>query len=239
MVNRIADISLRKAALIAGLGYVVIFISATIGGIFANGPGDIPISASKLLASESLYGIGIAGWLIDFIADVVVAWALYVLFKPVSKSLSLLAAWFRLIFVGIAATNLLNLLIPLQLSRGADYLSVFEPGQVQALMLLFLNAFNDGILISFIFFGLHIFIIGYLIFKSSSSYIPRIIGVLLIVAAVGYQINSFANYLLPNIANYEATLFGIAIAPAIISEFLLMLWLLLKGGKIPEQKNVV
>ena len=89
--------------------------------------------------------------------------------------------------------------------------------------------------ISWIFFGLHIFLLGYLIFKS--SYIPRILGVLLMIAAIGYQINSFANVVLPNIANYEQTLFIVTVAvPAIISELLLTLWLLFRGRKIPEMK---
>jgi len=195
--------------------------------------GDAATTASNFIANDLLLRISIVSWLVVLVADVVVAWALYIFLKPVNKSLSLLAAWFRLVFVAIFGVSLLNLFMVLQLSSGSDYLSVFRVGQLQAHMMLFLGAFDYGVEISWVFFGLHIFIIGYLIFKS--SYIPRIFGILLIVASIGYQINSFANVLLPNVANYEATLFIVTVAvPAIISELLLTLWLLLRGRKIPE-----
>jgi len=167
------------------------------------------------------------------ISDAVVAWALYVLLKPVNKSLSLLMAWFRLIYIAISGFALVISLIALQLSKGADYLSVFEPGELQALIMLLLDAFANGTLIAFVFFGLHIFFLGYLIFKSSRATIPRILGVLLIVASVGYQINSFAKLLLPNLPDYVSIL----LLPAIIAEFSLILWLLLRGGKIEQQDN--
>ena len=103
-------------------------------------------------------------------------------------------------------------------------------------MMFILNAYWDGVLISFVFFGLHIFLIGYLIFKS--SYIPRILGVMLIVTSIGYQINSFANILVPNLGSYEPILFILAVGvPAIITELSLALWLLVRGGKIPEMKS--
>ncbi len=236
MTNRTADISLRKAARIAGLGYLAIFIFGILAGI-AGIPGlfDATTIASNLMANEVGFRIGIASWLIAHIADAVVAWALYVLLKPVNTSLSLLAAWFRLIFTGIAVINILNLLIALQLSKGADSLGVFEPGQLQAQMMLFLNAYWDGILISFVFFGLHIFFLGYLILKS--DYIPRILGVLLIVASIGYLINSFANFLIPNLGNSAGILLTVTITPAIIAELSLTLWLVIRGGKIEQQDN--
>ena len=237
MTNPIADISQRKAALIAGLGYLIVFV-ISIPANFWEGlvvQGDAATTASNIIANELIFRIGIASWLIVLIADALVAWALYIFLKPVNKSLSLLAAWFRLVYVAIFGITLLNLFVVLQLSRGTDYLSVFGTDQLQAQMMLFLTAYDFGVVISFVFFGLHIFLLGYLILKS--NYIPKILGVLLIVASIGYQINSFANVLLPNVANYEATLFIVTVAvPAIISEFLLTLWLLLRGRKIPEMK---
>ena len=235
MTNRTADISLRKAARIAGLGYVAIFIFGIYAGFAATGPGDSTTTAINKLANEVLFRSGIASWLIVLVADVVVAWALYILLKPVNKSLSLLAAWFRLIFTAIAAIALLNLLIALQLSKGADYLTVFTADQLQAQVILFLNAYWDLTLIAWVFFGLHIFLLGYLIFKS--GYIPRILGVLLIVASIGYLINSFANFLLPNIADSAGILLTVTITPAIIAELSLTLWLVIRGGKIEQQDN--
>jgi len=237
MANAIADMSLRKAALIAGLGYLIVFVIGVPATLWEGlvVQGDVAATASNFIANDLLLRISIVSWLVVLVADVVVAWALYIFLKPVNKSLSLLAAWFRLVFVAIFGVSLLNLFMVLQLSSGSDYLSVFGVGQLQAHMMLFLGAFDYGVEISWVFFGLHIFIIGYLIFKS--RYIPRIFGILLIVASIGYQINSFANILLPNVANYETTLFIVTVAvPAIISELLLTLWLLLRGRKIPELK---
>ncbi len=113
---------------------------------------------------------------------------------------------------------------------GADYFTVFEPGQLQAQVMLFLSAYDYGVNISFVFFGIHILVLGYLIFKS--DYIPRILGVLLIVASLGYLIDSFASFLSSNYANNEAAFVLIVAVPAVISEFSLTLWLLLKGGKV-------
>jgi len=118
---------------------------------------------------------------------------------------------------------------------GADYLTVFETDQLHALVLLNLNTHNSGFLIGLVFFGFHAFALGYLVFKS--GYIPRILGVLLIFVSLGYLVNSFANFLLPNYSNYEAIFYIVVFLPAFIAELSLSLWLLLKGGKIPEMKS--
>ena len=92
MTNRTADMSLSKAARIAGLGYLAIFIFGFYAGFAATGPGDSTTTAINKMANEVLFRSGIASWLIVLMADVVVAWALYILLKPVNRSLSLLAA---------------------------------------------------------------------------------------------------------------------------------------------------
>ena len=238
MTNRIADISLGKVARVAGLGYLIIFILGGFTNFIARDnlivAGDAATPASNIMASESLFRMGIAGGVIVLAADAVVAWALNIFLKPVNKSLSLIAAWFRLLFVAIAGINLLNLPIVLLLLSGADYLTVLETGQLQAQVMLFLGAHEFGINISWVFFGLHILVLGYLIFKS--DYIPRILGVLLIVASLGYFINSFASFLSSTYADNEASLLVVAV-PAIISEFSLTLWLLIKGVKVQQQDN--
>ncbi len=89
-------------------------------------PGDATTTANNIMANELLFRSGIVSWLIVLTCDVVVAWALYVLLKPVNKSLSLLAAWFRLVYSTIHGIALLNLIFVLQLLSGADYLTVFE-----------------------------------------------------------------------------------------------------------------
>jgi len=102
-------------------------------------------------------------------------------------------------------------------------------------MLLFLNTFNNTWLIGLVFFGLHLFVLGYLIFKS--GYIPRILGILLIVASIGYLIDSFANFLLPNYTEYKDIFLLVVVVPGIIGELSLTFWLLFKGAKIPDMKS--
>ena len=234
MPNRIADISLRQAALVAGIGYLFIFIVNSVANAFI-GLGDAATTASYIMASESLFRLGLACWVILLVADVVVAWALYVFLKPVSKSLSLLTAWFRLVFTAIIGITLLNLFSGMQLLSGADYLTAFEPDQLHAQALLFLNAYAFGFNIGFVFFGIHILGLGYLIFKS--GYVPRILGVFLMIAFVGYQIDSFASVLSSNYASNEVLFFVFVAIPAVIAELSLTLWLLIKGTKVEQQDN--
>ena len=186
------------------------------------------------MANGLLFRGGMLSWLIVLICDIVIAWALYIFLKPVSKSLSLLTAWFRLVYVTIFGITQLNLLFVLLLLSGTDYLAVFDTNQLQALAMLFLNGHNLGFLIGLVFFGVHLLLLSYLIFKS--SYIPKILGVLLILSSLGYLIDSFANFLLPNYADYETIFLLLVAIPGIIGELSFTLWLLLKGTKIPEIK---
>ena len=239
MTNRIADISLRKAALVAGFGLLIMMIPAVFANFFVFSslivPGDAATTANNIIASEGLFRAGIISWIIVIILDVVVAWALYVLLKPVHKSLSLFAAWSRLVYSIIFGIALANYFSVLLLLSGADYLAVFETGQLHAQVMLFINAFNYGWDIGYVFFGLHLFFLGYLVFKSShilfkSVYIPKILGVLLIIASFGYLIDAFGKFLSPNYdANVAMFMF--------IGEPLFMIWLLWKGWKVPEMES--
>jgi len=162
--------------------------------------------------------------------DALVAWALYILFKPTNKSLSLLSALFRIIFVVIFGYSFIDYFSVLQLFSGADYLKVFEISQLQAQAMLLINAQDYAMHLSFFFFGLHIFILGYLILKS--GYVPKFLGFLLIVASCGYLIDSFGNFLSSSYANNESLFIVFVAVPAVISEFSLTIWLLFKGRKI-------
>jgi len=232
MTNRNADISLRKAAIVAGFGLLIMSILAAFANFYVLPslivPGDAATTANNIMANELLFRIGICSFTIVIVLDVVVAWALYVLLKPVNKSLSLLAAWFRLVYATIFGIALANLFNVLRLVSDADYVTVFEIDQLYAQVMLSLNAFSDGWQIGYVFFGLHLFVLGYLVFKS--GYIPKILGVLLIIAGLGYLLDSYAIFLLPN---YEATIGYVTF----IGEVLFMLWLLFKGAKIPEMKS--
>ena len=229
MTNRIADISLRKAALVAGWGLLIMTIFAVfaIYFVFQNliVPGDATTTANNIMASEMLFRIGICSILIVLICDVVVAWALYVFLKQVNKSLSLLAAWLRLVYAAMLGIGLLNLVIVLILLSGANYLAVFETDQLHAQVLLFLNAFNDVWALGLIVFGFHLVTLGYLVFKS--NYIPKVLGVLLILAGFSYLIDYFGKFLFPN--------FDVPISMVLgWGELIFMFWLLFKGVNLQQ-----
>jgi hypothetical protein len=159
--------------------------------------------------------------------DALVAVALYVLLRPVSKALALLAMGFRLVHTAIYGVNLLNLVSAVLLLSGAGYLAVFEPGHLHALVLLFLEAHQYGYALGLVFFGFHCLVLGYLLFKS--GYFPRILGILMVVASLGYLADSFAHVLLADYARYETVFIVVVFVPAFVAEVSLCMWLLLKG----------
>lgn len=229
----------NKTARVAGVLYLTIIIA----GIFAEFvvrqslivPGDAAATTSNILASEGLFRLGIAGDLIMIMSDIALALLFYVLLKPVSPALSLLAAFFRLGQAAILGLNLLNLFFVLQLLSGADYLTIFSADQLDALVLFFLNGHSLGYSIGLILFGLSLLVLGYLIFKS--GYLPQILGGLLIFAALAYLVDSFAGLLWPNYATYETMFALVVFLPAFIGELSMAVWLLLKGVAVPEQAD--
>ena len=239
MANRVVDMSQPQAARVAGFGILIIALLALFANFFVLerliAPGDAARTAEKIMASEGLFRAGISGLAIVVVLDVVVALALYVFLKPVNNSLALLAAWFRVAFATIFGLALLGLVLGVELLGDDAYLTAFEPDQLQAQVMIFLDAFSYGWLIGLVFFGFHFLAIGSLILKS--DYVPRILGVLLIVASVGYLVDSFANFLLPNYADYETIFLLIVAVPGIIAELSLAFWLLLRGANVQPRDN--
>ncbi len=234
IANRTRTIELSPViyARIAAVAFLIMTIAAFFAYFFVLSnfivPDDAAKTADNIMDSELLFRLAIASWVIILTMDVVVAWALYVLLKPVNKSLALLAAWFRLMMTAINGAILAFLFIALLLLNGDDYLTaVFTENQLHALALLFLNAFDYGFAIGYVFFAFHLLILGYLVFES--GYFPRIIGVLLIVASFGYLLSSFGFFLVPD----QAELIDLVVTvPNAIGELSLFLWLLVRGGKM-------
>ncbi len=246
----IPELSLRNAARIAGFSYLMVFVISILGTAFALDKiivlGDSITTANNIVANESLFRFGIACWFVVIVFDtvslkarhcVIAAWALYFLLKPTNQNLSLLAAWFRLIFIPIFAYSFINYFSALQLLTGADYQKVFEANQLQALSMLLINTQDYAMHLSFVFFGIHIFLLGYLILRS--RYMPRILGILLIVASCGYLIDSFGNFLFSSYGDNQIGFVVLVAVPAIIAEFSLTIWLLLKGGKLQEARIAI
>ena len=210
-------------ARLTGALYLIIIICAGFSEGFVREsliiPGDAATTAANILASEDLYRLGFVSDLIAFICDLVVSVLLYVLLKPVNKTLALTVAALRLLaHPAIASINLLNHFMVLPLLGGADYLNVFDVGQLQAMALLLLDAHRIGYLIAGAFFGLHCFLLGFLLYRS--DLFPRIFGILMTIAGIGYLLESFGNFLFPE---YESILTWVVAIPAVLGEVTLCL----------------
>jgi hypothetical protein len=196
-------------------------------------PGDAATTASNIRASEEVFRMGLAGEAVIFLIEVVLVALLYVLLKSVSETLSLVAALSRLSMAVVQGVNVLIGFAALLLLSGAGYLTVFVPEQLHALALLFLDLRNDGEFVWEAFFGIHLLVLGYLFVRS--GYIPRILGVMVVIASSGYLIESFGNFLFPD---YQAVFEWIVIALAVVPEVSLALWLLIQGVEVPQQEKV-
>jgi Domain of unknown function (DUF4386) len=226
-------ISQRQAAVIAGLAYAFIIVLA----LFANflvldrltEPDDAAATVRNITDSEVLFRSGIAAFIIVLIADVVVAWGLYVFFQRTSRELSLFAAWFRLVYVAIAAAALLNLLLAVKLVDDTGYTTALEKGQRDAQVMLSLDAYLYGWRIGLVAFGVHLLLLGFVVVQS--DYAPRILGMLVALAGLGYVVTMFASVLLSNFEDHKDLFLMLLAVVALPGEFGLTAWLLWRGGK--------
>ncbi|AJS58668.1 DUF4386 domain-containing protein [Paenibacillus sp. IHBB 10380] len=225
----------RQSAFIAGISLIIMTLAAffSYGFVHANLviPGDASATFHNIRSSSMLFNAEIFGWVIILICDIVVAWAFYIFLKPVNTSLSLLGAWFRLTYGAILGIAILNLILGRLLSSSTDDLGLFTTEQLQALMMLFLNAFESIWSIGLIIFGGHLLIVGYVAITSGS--IPKIISILLLIAGVGYMLIHLCNTFLPQYDGITTILKYVFMVPMIVGELGFGLWLLFKGGKNP------
>ncbi|MCB0529084.1 MAG: DUF4386 domain-containing protein [Saprospiraceae bacterium] len=235
MTNDIDHATALRYARIAGILYLVIIVCAGFSEGFVRAgaivPGDAAATADNIVRSASLFRLGFASDLIAFLSDIAVAVLLYALLKPVNQTLALLTVFFRLAQSAILGINLLNHFTPIMLLSGTGYLNAFEPAQLQALAMLFLEMHGYGYLISGVFFGLHCFFLGYLLYRS--DYFPRILGILMVGASFAYLIDCFTNFLAPDLAPVTEWL---VVTMAVIAELSFALWLLIKGVR-PQVKG--
>jgi hypothetical protein len=220
---------LRSSALVAGFSLLVMVIAAPFVELFAYPKLMVSANAAEtvknITTNKGLFAYVIFGYLLTFICDVIVAWALYILLKPVSATISLLAALFRWTYTFISLIALLNLVTVFRILNTSDYSSVFQPNQLSVQIIYLLKSFKSSWYFGFVFFGIHLGLIGYLVIKS--SYIPTILGVLLIITGFGYLLTTLRPYLFPgiNVDFAKYTFYG---------ELIFMLWLLIKGWRIKE-----
>jgi hypothetical protein len=226
--------SIQKTARITGSLILLMAFIAPFGMLYVPAtlivPGDATTTANQIVASEGLFRLGMVSDAVVFLIEIALCALLYVLLKPVSKTLSLVAAFARLSMTVIQGINLLNHFFVLLLLGGAGYLSVFAPAQSQALVLLFLNAHEAMVLVWGVAFALHLLVSGYLVYQS--GYLPKWVGGLLIIAALCYFTQSFGTMLFPQ----SKALFA-SIGLLSIVEIALPLWLLIKGVNVEAWKK--
>ena len=209
--------TIRARARLAGLLYFIAGVGGGFAEVFVRGKlvvsGDAAATAANILAHESLYRFGGAADLIGLVGDAALALIFYELFKPAGKSLSLLAAFFRLTFVAVMAGNTLNHFAALVFLKDA-------PAHVLQALRLHSLGYN----IALVFFGFTCIFLGCLVYRS--TFMPRLVGIVMAIAGVGYLINSFVHFLAPAFGTYA---FRYILVPSGMGEMVFILWLLVMG----------
>ncbi len=225
--------SIQRIARSAGILYLIIAVAGAFSFMYVRSSllvaGDANETAANIAANAGLLRLGIAADAIVFLSEIVLTVLLFILLEPVSRTLALVAAFARLAMATMQGINLLTYALVLLLLGGASYLTVFTPEQLNALALLFLNAYEYVALFWGMFFALHLLTLGYLIYKS--GYFPALLGLLMVLAGLGYLIDSFGSIFLPQ---YDAVFAILVSVGALVGELGFALWLLIKGVNVEK-----
>jgi hypothetical protein len=208
----------NRSAKLAGILYLSLIPLGILGIIYVPSnlivPEDITTTISNITENETLFRWSIISALAVQLVNIILVILLFKIFKPIHTTMAALMVIFSLLAVPIAFLNEINNLVVLHL--------LDQSNESQDLISVFLNLHHHGIIIAQIFWGLWLFPLGYLVYHS--GYMPRFIGILLMIGCVGYVVDSFTLILLPQfkITFSEFTFLGEVIFP---------LWLLIKGIK--------
>lgn len=226
-----ADRPVQRASLMAGIGILLIIPLSVFGYIIVvQGlvtPGDAAGTAQDIIESQGKFRLGVASLLAVIILDVVVAWALFRVFSPVDEGVSRLAAWLRIVFAGVFMVAIAQLPGVLDLLSDDRHLAAFSPDQLHAQALLRVDAFKDIWDAGLILFGAHLLVLGYLAYRS--GYVPKLLGILLAIAGLGYLFDSFGAVLVQDAPVISTFTF--------LGEFLLALWLLIRGSRVTLERH--
>lgn len=219
----------------AGILYLIIAIS---GGFSIGYMPSVIIdmdnaakTAQNMMDNLGLFQLGILGDIIVLLLEVVLTAILYQLFKPVNKTVAMIAAFSRLAMSVVMGLNLLNYLIPFHLISGTNKQGAFAIEQLQSLALVFLDAHQYGVYIWGLFFGLHLIALGYLVFKS--GYFPKVLGLLMCIGSFGYSLESIGKITLTHSAIFSILVIVLLVV-ATVGELSFTFWLLIRGINIEE-----
>jgi hypothetical protein len=219
----------RNPGRFAGLLYVLVSIPGVFAMMYVPGKliveGNAAATASNIVAFEMLFRLGIAAQLVGQAGFIFVALALYDLLKGVDQRQASLMVILIVTSIPIAFLNELNSVAAIVLIKGADFLTVFEKPQREALAMLFLKLHERGFDVAEIFWGLWLFPLGVLVYRS--KFLPRFLGVWLGLAGFSWVILSLTSFLFPQYVHKVFTWSQ----PASLGEVVFMLWLLIVGAK--------
>ncbi|MCB0661972.1 MAG: DUF4386 domain-containing protein [Saprospiraceae bacterium] len=231
-MSTLKSLSNRQIALATGISIVLMAVLAGMVMGMVHTPLIVPENPSltygNLISQTTTFRMGILGWTGILITDIIAAWGLYLYFKPRNNSLSLLAGWFRLAYAAILGFAIVQLIIVVLLTQtGTGWLE--NPGEKEFLTMLFLNGFQSTWSFGLIIFGLHLLILGWLVW--SDKLILKILSVLILISAVGYLLTNTLNILMPDYETIKPTLETVFMLPMVLGEVGLAIWLIIKGGK--------
>jgi uncharacterized protein DUF4386 len=215
MYARIAGVLLLISAVAGGFGEFFVPSQLIVSS-------DATATVNNIIASDALFRMGLASYVVEALCDVGLALILYVLLRPVQRDLALLAAFFRLVSTAVfGVAEVLFYAAPSLILGGADYLKTFSPEQLNTLAFLSLRLYGYGSGIAFAFYGVGSILFGYLIFQS--GYLPKLLGILLALSGLGFVIRTFLLILAPAYASL------VFLLPTVVAGLALTVWLLVKG----------
>ncbi len=220
--------SARRAARIAGISYLLIYALA----IFANFAvveglvvaDDAAATVANITESIGLFRLGLIAFLVVFLLDVIVSWALWVVFRRVDRDVALVTAWFRLTYTVFLGAGLVYFFKVLQLLSSSEAIAGLSAAQINSQVMVALNSFEATWLIGLAAFGLHLVLLGWLAMRS--GWVPRAMVWLLMAAGAAYVVDTAAHGLLSNYESYASLFLAIVAVPSLIGEGWLALWLL-------------
>jgi hypothetical protein len=222
----------KKSAHIAGAVYLSMVVTGPFSLIYVPSKlivrGNATVTAANVLAHDTLFRFGILGGLFGQVLFICLGVALYRLLSDVNKNWARLMVGFVLVSAATGFLNELNNLGARILFRGGEFLTVFDRSQLDALGMLFIRLHGQGNMIAEIFWGLWLFPFGLLVFRS--GFLPRFIGVWLMINCFGYLVLSMTALFFPA---YNDKVF-LYLQPVFFGELAIMLYLLIKGGKVQQ-----
>lgn len=218
------DTSVKTYSRAVGVLLILTIVGGWFGEIYVPSvimTGDAAATADQLRHNEGLFRLGFAAYLVEAFSDVVLAWLFYVLLRPVHRELALLSAFFGLVSMSLfAVTQMFHFSAPMFLT-GSRYLTVFSPDQLEAFASLFLSLYARLSGLFMLFYGAAWIIRGYLSFRS--GYLPRFLGVLMVVAGVGFVAKNITKVLAPAYSS------DVLLAPMFLNVVVLAIWMLARG----------